>query len=250
MQEPIDMYKALKVLSKRRGLVVWSTIVCTAVALFITAFILPVRYSSSVDILVNRKTENSQANLLQSQMQVDLQMINTYKDIIMSRTTLESVSREMRRLGYDVTVQEAKKAIKISSKTNSQVFSVAVSEKTARMAADMAIVVADEFKKKVETVMSVDNVSVLSRAIVNEKPSFPKVWLNVAAGVLGGLIIGMGAALFAERFDRKITDEKFITEELGLNDLGIIGEIPEKQVRNMIMRERRKGEKTQMNRRV
>ena len=93
MQEPIDMYKALKVLSKRRSLVAWSTIVCTAAALFITAFILPVRYSSSVDILVNRKTENSQANLLQSQMQVDLQMINTYKDIIMSRTTLESVSR-------------------------------------------------------------------------------------------------------------------------------------------------------------
>ena len=204
--------------------------------LFMSVFVISPKYSSSTDILVNRKVDN-QVNA-QAQLQADVQMISTYKDIITSPTILNAVSTQLKNQGFNMTPANIKSCISISNQQNSQVFTVAVKAKNPQLAAAIANTTANVFKVKVKKIMSVNNVSILSKAEENPKPVSPKVVLNTLIGLIVGCVLGLFLAFIFDSMDRTITDESFITEELELNDLGIINEIPANKVKRMISSKR------------
>lgn len=232
----LDINKILAVLRKRKKTIIISTLVCAFLMLFMSVFVISPKYSSSTDILVNRKVDN-QVNA-QAQLQADVQMISTYKDVITSPTILNAVSKELSKDGYSVSSKELKKEINISNQQNSQVFTITVKGDNPKLAADAANTIAKVFKQKVTKIMNVNNVTILSKAVENTKPVSPKVLLNTIAGIVVGIVLGMILAFTADGLDRTITDESFITEELGLNDLGIINEIPANKVKRMISSKR------------
>lgn len=227
-----DISEILGILRKRRGVIIWTTVICTVLTLFTSVFIISPKYSSSTNILVNQKNEN-QVNA-QAQIQADVQMISTYKDIITSPTILNTASKELVQKGYDVNTDSIKNSIEISNQQNSQVFTVTVKTDNPNLSAAIANTVSNVFKRKIKGIMSVNNVSILSKATVNPNPVSPKITLNTLAGLLAGLILGLILAFVLNGLDRTVTDESFITEELGLNDLGIISEIPASKVKKML----------------
>lgn len=102
-------------------------------------------------------------------------MINTYKDIITSPTILKDV-------GNGQTVGKLIDEISISSQQNSQVFSVNVKTTDPQEAAKIANITAQTFRYKIKSIMSVNNVSIVSKATVNEAPVSPRLPLNIAIG--------------------------------------------------------------------
>lgn len=227
-----DISEILGILRKRRGVIIWTTVICTVLTLFTSVFIISPKYSSSTNILVNQKNEN-QVNA-QAQIQADVQMISTYKDIITSPTILNTASKELAQKGYHVNTDSIKNSIEISNQQNSQVFTVTVKTDNPNLSAAIANTVSNVFKRKIKGIMSVNNVSILSKATVNPNPVSPKITLNTLAGLLAGLILGLILAFVLNGLDRTVTDESFITEELELNDLGIISEIPASKVKKML----------------
>ena len=232
--EFVDIRSMLGILKKRKGIIFITTIILTLLMFFISMFVVSPKYSSSTDILVNRKNQNNQINA-QAQIQADVQMINTYKDIITSPTILDDVSDDLSNQGYKINADSIKKSINISSQQNSQVFTISVKTKNPKLSAAIANTIANVFKTKVKKIMSVNNVSILSKAQINTKPVSPKVMVNTMIGLLGGLVLGIVLAFVMNGFDRTIDDMSFVTEELGLNDLGIINEISADQVKKMIL---------------
>lgn len=227
-----DIREILGILKKRRGLIIWTTVICAILAFFMSVFVISPKYSSNTDILVNRKVSNQEN--AQAQIQADVQMISTYKDIITSPTILNTVSDQLSTQGYDMNAADIKNCINISNQQNSQVFTVTVKTKNPNLSALIANTVANVFKKKVKTIMSVNNVSILSKAVADSNPVSPKVPLFTLIGLAFGIILGLVLAFVTNALDRTITDESFITEELGLNDLGIINEIPANKVKKML----------------
>jgi capsular polysaccharide biosynthesis protein len=82
--------------------------------------------------------------------------------------------------------------------------------------------------------MSINNVSIVSKATPDDQPVSPRTKLNVVAGLVIGLILGIGLAFLREFSDRTVTSEEFLTEELGLKGLGIISEISATDIRRKI----------------
>lgn len=228
-----DIGEILGILRKRRGIIIWTTIICAVLTFFTSVFLISPKYSSNTDILVNRKV-NNQENA-QAQIQADVQMISTYKDIITSPTILNTVSDQLSTRGYNMNAADIKNCINISNQQNSQVFTVTVETKNPNLSALIANTVADVFKKKVKTIMSVNNVSILSKAVANSNPVSPKIPLATLAGIVAGLLLGLILAFAIDGLDRTVDNESFITKELGLNDLGIINEIPANKVKKMLM---------------
>lgn len=231
--EFVDIRNMFNVLKKRKNIIFITTIALTVLMFLISMFVISPKYSSSTDILVNRKNQDNQINA-QAQIQADVQMINTYKDIITSPTILDDVSDNLHEQGYKMTADDIKKSIDISSQQNSQVFTINVKTKNPKLSAAIANTIADVFKTKVKKIMSVNNVSILSRAQIEDKPVSPKIMVNTMIGLLGGLIWGIILAFAINGLDRTVNDMSFVTEELGLNDLGIINEIPASKVKKMI----------------
>lgn len=232
-QSSVDLHNVLLILKKRKKAIIVSTVVCAFIMFFMSVFVISPKYSSSTDILVNRKVDNQ--NNVQAQLQADVQMISTYKDIIESPAILNTVSDQLAGEGFEMTPAQIKGCISINNQENSQVFTVTVKAKSPKLAAAIANITANVFKVKVKKIMSVNNVSILSKAEENPQPVSPKVALNTLIGLIVGCVIGLFIAFILNSLDRTINDESFITEELGLNDLGIISEVPSSKVKKMIL---------------
>jgi succinoglycan biosynthesis transport protein ExoP len=66
------------------------------------------------------------------------------------------------------------------------------------------------------------SVSLLNRAVVPLRPSSPRMEVNLPIGVLLGLIIGVGMALYREISNRRIRTESDLTQALGLPMYGVL----------------------------
>ncbi len=70
--------------------------------------------------------------------------------------------------------------------------------------------------------VGVNNVNIVDRADVPEKPSSPNLALNLAISLISGLVIGLALALALEQLDDAIADPSEIERRLGLPLLGSV----------------------------
>ncbi|AYE39032.1 chain-length determining protein [Companilactobacillus zhachilii] len=234
-EQTISMMQILAILRKHIKMILGTTFVVTLAVGFVTFFVMAPKYESTTQLLVNRKlSADMQAAQLQ-QTQADVQMINTYKDIITSPTVLKTVNRQVSNYpGYPGSMNALKDDIKISSQQNSQVFSVTVKTTDPYTSASVANLTAKVFKKKVGKIMSVNNVSIVSPASIEKNPVSPRKTLNLLAGLVVGLLLGIGFAFIREITDTTVTSEDYLTDTLGLTALGIVNEIDQDDVKKRI----------------
>ena len=72
--------------------------------------------------------------------------------------------------------------------------------------------------------MDVNNVTIVAEAPKGTK-SFPKVSLITAIGVLAGLVISLLIIIIKDLSDTTVREDSFMTNELGLTNLGEIAHI-------------------------
>ncbi|KRN00175.1 YveK family protein [Loigolactobacillus rennini] len=218
----------LLTLRKHLKIIIGSTLIVTLVAFIVTFFVMTPKYEATTQILVNRKLDSQDQGAQQlQQVQADVQMINTYKDIITSPTVLQDVSQ---KIGNGQTMDKLQNEMSISNEQNSQVFSVTVKTEDPKQAAKIANTTANTFRNKIKSIMSVNNVSIVSRATVNNTPVSPKLLLNVAIGFVLGLLMGIGLAFLNETMDKTVKDESFLSEA-GLTSLGIVSEMADSDIK-------------------
>jgi len=66
------------------------------------------------------------------------------------------------------------------------------------------------------------NATVISQASPSSMPSSPKVATNLLMGFVGALVLGLGAALLIEQFDKRLRTTSDSVDFLGLPVIGIM----------------------------
>lgn len=265
MDNVINLGRLWLIVRRNITLMVVLGVAMAVVAFGVSKFVMHPKYSASAALLVNRKQDGDNQNLQLGDQQADVQIINTYKDIITRPIILDSVLKELTEphkvqtkpaveakyktnaLGEEVqtspaepaqyklikakyastnlNVNELAKMISISNQTNSQVFSVNVTSGDPVLSKDVANTIADVFKNQVASIMSVSNVSIVSKAKTNETPVAPNVKLITLAGLVTGIFSGFAWGFIKEITDRTVKDLNFLTDDLKLTNLGVINYI-------------------------
>ncbi|MED3989011.1 YveK family protein [Priestia aryabhattai] len=220
MEETISLRELFAVLRKRLWLIVLITIIAATVSAVISFFVLTPVYESKTQILVNQ-AKNDQQLYSNQTVQTNVQLINTYNDIITSPVILDKVIKELK---LDKSAADLSSQIQVTSAQDSQVAQIVVQDTSAKRAADIANTTASVFQKQVPKLMNVDNVKVLSKAALGENPSpvKPQPLMNIAVGIVVGLMLGVGLSFLLEYLDNTLKTEQDIEKLLELPVMGVI----------------------------
>jgi capsular polysaccharide biosynthesis protein len=125
---------------------------------------------------------------------------------------------------YSISASELANAVSVTTTTSSQVFTLSATAETPAKAQAIANAVAKEFKEQIPKIMDVNNVTIVAEAPKGTK-TFPKVKMITAVGVLAGLVISLLIIIIKDLSDTTVREDSFMTNELGLTNLGEIASI-------------------------
>lgn len=225
MEETISLQELFTTLKKRLGLIALLTILAVIIAGVISYTFLTPIYETSTQILVNQEKQEA-SQVINQNIQADLQLINTYSVIIKSPAILDQVAAQ---LDLDLSAEQLNQKITVSNAENSQVVNVAVRDEDPAVAVDIANTTANVFQTDITELMNVDNVSILSPAVLKDNPApvAPNPMLNMAIAAVVGLMLGVGIAFLLEYLDTSIKSDQDIEDVLGVPVLGMISPIQE-----------------------
>ncbi|MCD5458475.1 YveK family protein [Lactobacillus delbrueckii] len=218
------------------------------IAYGVSEYVLVPKYTASTQLLVNRKTAD--ANQAYTNQQADINAVTTYKDIITSNVILKGASKYLANpvtlvkkatpakkavkakpavykresKSYSVSASELASAISVTTTDSSQVFTLSATAETPAKAQAIANAVAKEFKEQIPKIMDVNNVTIVAEAPKGTK-SYPKVKMITMVGVLAGLVISLLIIIIKDLSDTTVREDSFMTNELGLTNLGEIAHI-------------------------
>ncbi|MDM8147823.1 YveK family protein [Priestia megaterium] len=230
MEESIDLKQLFGVIKKRFWLIALLTIIAAIISGVVSFFVLTPVYEANTQILVNQAKSKEQF-YNSSELQTNVQLIQTYNDIIKSPAILGEVTKQ---LNLDMTPKQLSNQIQVTNSQDSQVAHIVVQDTNARLAVKIANTTAAVFKKEVPKIMSIDNVSILAKAQLDEalSPIKPQPFLNIAIAVVVGLMAGVGLAFLLEYLDNTIKNEQDVERILQLPVIGVISVIKEEELKD------------------
>ncbi|CAM2938184.1 YveK family protein [Salinicoccus roseus] len=219
MEESVNIDKALEIIKKNIALIIGSMVVVGVLAALVTYFIMTPKYESETQMLVSSPGD---AVVVDSEnIETNLQLIHTYREIMLSRTILEDV---ITNLELDETVKELSKRISVTNQEQSQVLSIRVIDESAEEAVAISNEIAEAFQERIVDIMYVDNLSIYAPASVGPdmEPVSPQPLLNIAIGLFSGLMLGLILAFARDHFDKSVRNE---SEVRNILDLPVVGSI-------------------------
>ena len=214
-------------------------ILCPIVAAIIAGVVtlrLPSVYEAQVSLLV-RPAQPLAVDLGAAALTSD-QILRTYARLMTERPLLEKVIADQSLNTDPVTLA---KQITVTPEPNTLILDVAVQDTDPARARDTANTLVNDFiahirqiqqaESKSPTASSADNLVVESPAVLPDVPVSPKPLLNIAVGVLAGLLVGLGLAFLLDYLDQSVRSDDALRERVGLVPLGHIAFVPAKPER-------------------
>lgn len=217
MEETIDLSKLFTILKKNMKYLIILPIVFLVLSMVITFIFMTPKYSSSTQVLVNQKETDNQ--MMAQQVQSDLQLVNTYSEIIKSPRILDKVSKNLKG---KYTRNELSKMLTVNNQAESKILNITVENESRENAGKIANEIANVFSKDVKDIMNIDNVTILSKADNNGSKVSPKPLINAVVGVFLGLIVALIIIFLKELLDKRIKTEADVEEQLNIPVLGTI----------------------------
>lgn len=229
MEETISIVELIQILKKKALLIIMTTIAGIGLAAGVTFFMLTPIYDSAAQLIVQNK--QAEGTNLQNDINGNVMLINTYKDMIKGDIVIDAVQKELQKeYQFTYSNSELKDIIEVEQAQNSQMFRIIAKSPEPRKAATIANVTAGIFQKKAEDVLEVSKVTITSKGVVPSKAIFPNNKLNLLIGAVLGMMFGVGLAFLLELLDKTVKDERFIAESLDLPILGQVSEISKKDL--------------------
>ncbi|MHC5269453.1 YveK family protein [Enterococcus sp. LJL98] len=228
MEETVSLKEIFGVFRRHLAILLMSTFVGLALAGGWTFYLVTPQYQSRAQLIVSLPASET-GNL--NDINFNLQMLNTYKDIILQgdAQATEVKERLEEKQGLVRTTGEIKAALQVLQAQNSQLFAIQATANNPQEAAWLANTTAEVFQETVKTIlMNVEEITIVSRGVANPRPIAPNHQLNLAIGLVLGLLCGVFLSFLLELFDRTVKDENYASDVL---DLPLLGVVPQMSAR-------------------
>jgi len=217
-QNELDLREIFRVLQRRFWMLLALPLIAGLTAGLLSLYVMDPVYSASTTLWVI-KEDSSTINY--NDLLLNRNLTKTYAEVAKSRAT---VFAAIDRLGLtgQVTVGSVQGRLTVTPVRDTEILSFAIQDGDPAMAAKLADAVAESFKEQIKTIMRVENVVVVDKAMIPTSPIKPRPLMNVAIAIVLGGMAAVGIAFLLEYLDTSIKSPEDITRHTGLPVLGII----------------------------
>lgn len=211
---------------RTRWLTVLACVLVALVAAVLATLLTTPLYQASTRLFLSSTGGQSISDSYQGN-RLSQDRVASYAEIIRGETL---ALRTIDRLNLDMSADALRARIQATSKADTVLISVTVTDASPVRARDLANALSDEFVamvRELETpspgVRPDARVVVEQRASVPKSPISPKKLSNIALGLAAGLTLGVGLALLREVLDSTVKDRETLEQITGV---GMVGSVP------------------------
>ncbi|QHT59910.1 lipopolysaccharide biosynthesis protein [Paenibacillus lycopersici] len=212
-----------RVIKKRMWIIISLVLIaCVVSGLLSKYYINPTYYASAKLIINNTNNVSGNAKIDLNTLNANIQLINTYKEVIKTPIILDQVVADHPELRLSSAGINSR--MSVSSKAGSQVMTIGIQDTSQARAADVVNAVIETFKNEIPKLMKVDNVTILSKALhaKHPVPTSPNTKLNIIVAFLASLALSLFVVFMLEYVNDSIKTEKDIENMLNITVLAAI----------------------------
>lgn len=207
----IDLGELFKVLKKNILLVLVISLLCAAIGLVSSMFLISKKYSSEATIYITPKV-TEQGTIDYNSIQTNSRMVNNYMEILKGETILAKVADQVGMESYS----EVLDTLTISNPENTELITVSLETTDPELSQQIVSLVISTFTEDMMDILNLNNVTIINDAKVNENPVSPSVPRYTILGLAVGLVISCGYVFITFLFDKRLR-----TREEAENFLGV-----------------------------
>ncbi|WP_276876418.1 YveK family protein [Anaerococcus hydrogenalis] len=224
-EREIDLLELAKKLRQHLFSILRLDVIFEALSYAASVFVVTPKYEATTTMIVsNSKNEdpNQKGDVDINQINANRALVSTYSEIVKSKGVADKVIADLK---LDMDYGDFSQKVSIEPVNDTQIISVKVVDTVPERAMDIANATSMVFKDSVTKIMKVDNVQILDKANLPEKPSSPNIKKNTLVGFVLGFILGVGISLFKELSDTTFKTTDDIQEAF---DIPVLGMVPDK----------------------
>jgi capsular exopolysaccharide synthesis family protein len=221
----VTVRSAWDAIRQRWRIVATGTVVGALVGLLV-AVITPPTYAATTSIYVSARNTSGADEAYQGGL-MSLQRVQTYQEIVRSTRVLQPAGDDLQP---PVSADDLAERVTASSSADSALLTISAEGSSPRAAADAANAVADRFMEVVaelessgtpDTPAAVD-MRIVDRAVPSAEVVSPQVGLDVAVGLIFGLLAGLAGALIAGSARPRVRSATLLSSATGAPVLGVL----------------------------
>lgn len=223
--EEINLEELFKFFMSKVKYIILAIILCLGMGFIYCNYILTPMYHSSTTLILVSNNNQQNSTMLQSDLNVNKNLVSTYSEIVKSRSVLSKVIKENK---LDYSVSELSQKISVSSVENTEIIKIQVSDKNNEVAQSIAKKTASIFMKEVQKIYNLSNISIVDEASLESDPYNYNLVKQLGIFAFIGLGLSVSVLFVIFYFDTTIKSSKDIEEKLGLPVVGNVALIEKK----------------------
>ncbi len=218
--EEINLQELFKFFISKIKFILLAVELCLIGGFIYVQFVITPMYHSSTTLILVSDTSQQNSATIQSEVNLNKNLVTTYSEIVKSRAVLSQVIDEL-KLNEDVG--SLSKKIAVSSVENTEIIKIQVSDEDNKQAQKIATKTSEIFMKQVKKIYNLTNVSTVDSASLEKRPYNIHLVKQLLISAFIGLVGSMGIVFLFFYFDTTIKSSKDIEEKLGLP---VVGSVP------------------------
>jgi capsular exopolysaccharide synthesis family protein len=219
--ERMDAHDRQRILRKRKGSIIAITLACTIAALVASIATTPIYESKAILLVVAKNDHSGDVSTAYQGTLLSQQLVKSFAQILTSRATADAA---LRLDPQSLTPRQLQGKIKARPVAETLLIELSVEDADPTRARRLTNSVARAFIQKIPILQggSALRVSMVEPPLTATEPIRPRTKLNIALGLLLGVMLGVGTAFLRELLDRSVKTPEQLEAAVGVPVVGTI----------------------------
>ena len=232
--EEINLRDLLSYFKKHLILFIVMVLFVVSAGTIYSVFILKPEYKSQATVILS---SDKSKNTVQSEINANKNLIDTYTEVVKSHRVLDRVKSEMQ---IEDTYEQLVKKVTVASLKDTEIISISVVDLDKNHSYSLANRIADTFTDEIGQIYNDKSVNVLDRAVEPQKPYNVDIVKQEAIYAAAGIVLATAVIFLMFYFDRTIKTTEQIEQ---LFKLPIYGKVRKLETEKQKQQRKKRAEK-------